>query len=323
MSFFLEDNKARFVKSLITLTEAVAEISQPLDKILRLASYGEIDLYCQSRGEKIEYGTLGLIFGQGSPIEWPANQQNNYAQVLHPLIEDPLLKKPDYFVPDGYDFLDNEIILLQPRHIPALLANREIVIKYGWLSRGDAFKIIKPAEGMQIGRDGLLISTKSDWFKELKQQQQKSDLDQAQQQKEEESFVIPPGTEWYDIKIHFVDLDTIEITIGKQRTIQRSYRYLEWFYNSKSKKPKVGWHFLFVMVKYQGNIPLPPRCKGDNKEVAVKRKKDKVSQLRSTLRKMFPGVSEDPFEPHKTTQGWKPKLTLSLSKKLQDDYPQW
>ena len=68
------------------------------------------------------------------------------------------------------------------------------------------------------------------------QQKQKTGSDQPQQQVEEKSFPIPRETEWYDIRIYFVDIENVQITIGKKgRKFERTYKSLG-FENKKSKQ---------------------------------------------------------------------------------------
>ena len=119
------------------------------------------------------------------------------------------------------------------------------------------------------------------------------------------TFVTPPGTEWYDIKIHFIDMNTIEITLGKGRKIRRKYTNIDCFYNKRTKNYRKAWMTLFLMTMHQGNIP-------ENE----KHYKKHISILRKNLQELFPELVGDPFHSHQRGQGWQPKLTLSYNSNL-------
>lgn len=80
------------------------------------------------------------------------------------------------------------------------------------------------AEHVFISRSSLIKLKSED--KNSSHQQQITDPGQAQQKGEGKSFISPPGTEWYDIRIHFVDMNNVEITLGKGRKYERDYKSL-------------------------------------------------------------------------------------------------
>lgn len=114
-----------------------------------------------------------------------------------------------------------------------------------------------------------------------------------------------PGTEWENIKIQLKDLETLSITIGKNRPIERSYKAFECFTNKKTKEPLKGWRHFITMIAHQGN---PPTGKG----ITVKH----VSDINKNLNQIFPSINGNPFKGYKQNLGWRPKLILSISDHL-------
>jgi len=129
---------------------------------------------------------------------------------------------------------------------------------------------------------------------------------------------VPAGTEWYDIRILFVDVRNIKIRLGpRERNHQRSYKSFGCFYNKKSKEPIDAWFHLWAMAFHKGN---PSDLVGSEKQITVKH----VSILQKKLKCLFPEVDGNPFAKHVKGVGWKPRICLDHPDNLPDirDHPE-
>lgn len=113
-------------------------------------------------------------------------------------------------------------------------------------------------------------------------------------------FPTPPGTGWCDVHIHFKYTDQVVITApGKTREFTCHELGMG---NSRTKKPKAIWDFLY---KVAGN-----NCTIDYSIGDKDKNKDWKNQISKHLRRIF-GLEDDPFfydEEHKI---WQAKLRMS------------
>ena len=120
------------------------------------------------------------------------------------------------------------------------------------------------------------------------------------------SFSVPNGTEWRDIRIHFINEKNVKVSIGN-KIRERNFKTLG-FAHKTSEKPKNGWKLLLVMAVEKGNLPYN-----------VNNKK-KISDLGKTLTQIFPGVPGRPFRRYAKGVGWQPLISLTLQEKFADNY---
>lgn len=100
----------------------------------------------------------------------------------------------------------------------------------------------------------------------------------------------PSGTTWRDVKISFVDGDTVNVKIkGGSPT---KYTYYDMGFSKRNKKPNMMW----VILKVFANAETPgelPKNFVDSKDLSKTKKQ--IQLLRKHLERMF-GISGNPIE---------------------------
>jgi len=114
---------------------------------------------------------------------------------------------------------------------------------------------------------------------------------------------IPKGTKWEDIKIHFIDGHTVDISV-QNKSYNKTYRELG-FEDKRKHLPDKQWQLLELLANKKGELSW------DDSNATYKVKQTKF-RLSKRLRDIFM-INDDPFYPYFENQGYRIKINISYS----------
>jgi len=129
-----------------------------------------------------------------------------------------------------------------------------------------------------------------------------------------------PDTKWSEIKIHFNDIDNVDVSIKNEKPKLFSYSELGFRYETRDKK-KMAWGTLLCLALEKENTlnrntiaTLVSLCKNISSETL----KDRIKEINNTLKKVFKNIKENPiFYDSKTAPyGYKPRFKISYNSNI-------
>lgn len=119
---------------------------------------------------------------------------------------------------------------------------------------------------------------------------------------------LPAGTTWQQMYMKFEDDENVLIVVGQYRR-NLSYRDMGFVDNrGKKRNPNAAWKFLKVLAVHNGEI--------DIKDPDAKDTYKKQKQLLSDALKKYFAMVADPFEPYRSEDAYKIRMTLVASNEL-------
>lgn len=113
-------------------------------------------------------------------------------------------------------------------------------------------------------------------------------------------FPMPPGTGWCDVRIRFLDGESLTIFVGD---VEKKANYSEMGFNDgRNGKPNKQWKLLRVLARGQGVLSW-------KSSESDKRNQKRRELLARTLKAYF-GLSDDPIELTADGKAWRTRFTL-------------
>ena len=123
-------------------------------------------------------------------------------------------------------------------------------------------------------------------------------------------FATPPGTEWKDITITFIERDIISIKCGEAVAVNYERLHVPSMFSAKNrdKKPTKKWYLLMAFALWGPNLKREDLRKlfGHNDWEKMRAQK---SGLSKSLKEFF-GIDTDPIEFDENTNEYKPLLFI-------------
>jgi hypothetical protein len=111
---------------------------------------------------------------------------------------------------------------------------------------------------------------------------------------------LPPGTGWCDVRIRFLDGESVTIFVGE---VQKTVNYSEMGFNDgRNGKPNLQWKLLRAFAKDRGLLSW-------ESPEADKRNQKRREHLARALKAYF-GLPDDPIELTPDGQAWRTRFTL-------------
>jgi hypothetical protein len=122
-------------------------------------------------------------------------------------------------------------------------------------------------------------------------------------------FEVPEGSNWGDVVLQFVGLDSLHIRVGS--AIKGTHSFVELKFEDGRKADKEGhrypnkqWNLLMLLSETGGSLSW-------NIPGVDKTFKKTISLLRKDLKRLFPGIKdEDPFSPYDKRRCYEAKFTV-------------
>jgi hypothetical protein len=125
-------------------------------------------------------------------------------------------------------------------------------------------------------------------------------------------FPVPPGTEWKQVFISFVNDQTVRIK-SVHNIQHRSFDEMG-FSDLRAgmavSRPSELWGVFRQLAKLNGEITFQDSIESFDDPNKVKKW---ISQIRKKLQDVFPDISGDPFHPYKDAKGYKTRFAISTS----------
>jgi hypothetical protein len=114
-------------------------------------------------------------------------------------------------------------------------------------------------------------------------------------------FPTPKGATWSDVKMNFVDGETLSIRVGEQtgRSIYSEMGMID----GRNKRPTKQWEFLRALATHKGYLTWD--------SPAADRKQKKRREVLSENLKAFFGIEGDPIELTEDRKGWRTVFSIS------------
>lgn len=119
------------------------------------------------------------------------------------------------------------------------------------------------------------------------------------QRRSAESFPTPPDATWSDVRIRFLDGETVSVTVGAENAVV-NYTQLG-MADGRNGRPTVQWELLRVFAKEYGTLDWSSRSAGRRRQ---KQREVLARQLRTFFR-----IEGDPFVA--AGNGWQTRFTLT------------
>ena len=125
-------------------------------------------------------------------------------------------------------------------------------------------------------------------------------------------FSVPPGTEWKQVFISFVNEQTVKIKAARN-TEHRSFDemgFSDLRAGNTTSRPSDLWGVFRQLAILNGEITIDDSIGSFQDPLKVKKW---LSQIRKKLQEVFPDIPGDPFHPYKDAKGYKTRFAISTS----------
>ena len=122
-------------------------------------------------------------------------------------------------------------------------------------------------------------------------------------------FSVPPGTDWNQVVIEFVDDETVLVSAGGFKQ-PKTFEEMGFADRRRTGEPDKLWLLLRFLSLHEGRLGTDDNLSREE----ILRRKRQVTDLRKRLQFYF-GISSDPFKPYKSERAYQTKFFITRAQR--------